>query len=174
MGRFKLRGGFISNLGTPISVLVIVGILTLLGLAIWGIVELVKYLTHPAAPAPTTNNLDITLGGPSPQGCSGGGRTVLGCSPTSISLFVSLNNLTGQSANPPDVKNIIIINWKATGLDKNGTAYNSSGSQPLTAGAVESISLTTNSGIPFKTMNGTVYLTDSAGAVGNPSTFSYP
>jgi hypothetical protein len=170
MGRFKLRGGFISNLGTPISVLVIVGILALLGLAIWGIVELVKYLSHPAA---TTNNLDITLGAPSPQGCSGGGHITLGCSPTSISLNVSLNNLTGQSANPPDVKNIIIINWKATGLDKNGTAYNSSGSQPLT-GAREFINLTTNSGIPFKTMNGTVYLTDSAGAVGNPSTFSYP
>ena len=167
-----MRGGFISNLGTPLSILVILGILVTLGLGIWGIIELVKHFNAPAAPAATTNDLDITIGSPMPQGCNGGGRIELGCNPASISINVSLNK-----SKPPNTSGITrnnnTIHWNLTGLDKNGLTYTSSGNQPL-AKPTEFINLTTTTGIPFKTMSGTIYLTDVNKNVGNSSSFSYP
>ena len=91
MGRFKMRGGFILNWGNPLSVLFIFAILIAVGAIIWGIIYGIDKNKAPTPPPPTTNDLDITLGSPMPQGCDGGGRIELGCNPSSISINVSLN-----------------------------------------------------------------------------------
>lgn len=166
MGRFKMKGG--SLFGVPwwgwlIIVLVIAGV---------GVGLFFGLRKSPPAPTPTTNDLDITLGSPMPQGCNGGGRIELGCNPTSISISVSLNKVKPQNTNAIATKNDI-IHWNLTGLDKNGLTYNTTGTQIL-AKPTQFINLTTGSGISFKTMSGTIYLTDVNKNVGNSSSFSYP
>lgn len=166
MSRFKMRGGSLFGIpwwGWLIIVLAIAALV--LGL-VFGL------RNSPAAPAATTNDLDITLGTPMPQGCGGGGRIEIGCNPKSISISVSLNKVKPPNTTGITTKNDT-INWSITGLNKNGLTYTSSGTQIL-AKPTEFINLTTGSGIPFKTMSGTIYLTDVNKNVGNSSSFSYP
>ena len=171
MSRFKMFGGGLkTNIGIGVGVFLAVALAITLG-----VIGGVFHWFQKGPPAPTTNTLNITLGSPSPQGCGGGGRISLGCEPTSLTVSVSLQNARPANSSSSGSTEFInnFVHWEVEGVAKDGVYYNNSGSQRFIADNAI-ISLATASGVAFKSMKGTVYLTDQNNGVGNSATFSYP